>query len=157
MKNELVKGPGIIKVNTVILADPQISKVVDQEIQQMMSQALEDWNPHEKLEFLKVTIGTVISSKVAKIRNELKDEISQSESSLNQIEQIIIRANKNGNNTDHEQNLKIEACDLAISTIKEQLNQLRTKLDEKLSFVSRAKWFEYGERSNKFFLNLNKC
>jgi hypothetical protein len=26
-----------------------------------------------------------------------------------------------------------------------------------MAFVSKAKWFEYGEKSNKFFLNLNKC
>ena len=25
-----------------------------------------------------------------------------------------------------------------------------------MAFVSRAKWFEYGEKSNKFFLNLTE-
>jgi hypothetical protein len=25
-----------------------------------------------------------------------------------------------------------------------------------MTFVSKAKWFEYGKKSNKFFLNLNK-
>jgi exonuclease III len=32
--------------------------------------------------------------------------------------------------------------------------QLRTELSNRLAFQSKAKWFEYGEKSNKFFLNL---
>ena len=26
-----------------------------------------------------------------------------------------------------------------------------------MAFVSKARWLEYGEKSNKFFLNLIKC
>ncbi len=33
---------------------------------------------------------------------------------------------------------------------------LRNKLSNTATFISRAKWFEFGEKSNQFFLNLNK-
>jgi hypothetical protein len=40
--------------------------------------------------------------------------------------------------------------------LKTRLEELRKQLTELTDFNNRARWFEYGEKSNKFFLNLNK-
>jgi hypothetical protein len=55
-----------------------------------------------------------------------------------------------------EEIFNVNKIDNAITTLKSNLHTLRTKLSESIKFISKAKWFEYGERSNKFFLNLNK-
>jgi exonuclease III len=66
---KLQKGPGIVKVNTKILDDQKVVLEVAREIEQLMSQVDESWNPHSKLEFLKVGIRTVISTKTSEVRN----------------------------------------------------------------------------------------
>ncbi len=54
----------------------------------------------------------------------------------------------------HEYNS--DKIDKAATAIKSELTRLRTKFSNDLKFYTNAKWFEYGEKSNKFFLNLNK-
>ncbi len=51
-----MRGPGIVKVNTKILDDPVAALQIAVEIEEMMSQTDDSWNPHAKLEFLKVAI-----------------------------------------------------------------------------------------------------
>ena len=157
LKDNIKRGPGIIKLNTKILEDPIITKEVELEIKNMMEQTLPEWNPHTKLEFLKVTIRSVLSSKVANIRNEIKEEITNKENSINLIEELRIKATNNPNLDNDIRKTRTEACDEAKFTLMNELNTLRNKLDENLTFVAKAKWFEYGEKSNKFFLNLNNC
>ena len=53
-----------------------------------MEQASETWNPHMKLEFLKVIIRLVIAGLVGKSRNELKEEISELEKDLNEMKDL---------------------------------------------------------------------
>jgi hypothetical protein len=45
--------------------------------------------------------------------------------------------------------------DQATRKLRSNLTDLRNKLSNTAAFISRAKWFEFGERSNQFFLNLN--
>jgi hypothetical protein len=63
------KGPGIAKVNTKILSDPETTLQIGNEIGEMLNQTDENWNPHVKLEFLKVVIRTVFASKVSLKKN----------------------------------------------------------------------------------------
>ena len=55
-----------------------------------------------------------------------------------------------------EINTRVETINNAVTSLKSKLLKLRKKFSDTMTFVSRAKWFEYGEKSNKFFLNLNK-
>jgi hypothetical protein len=48
-KEEVRKGPGIIKVNTKILEDSRVAIEVGNEIARMMSQTEPHWDPHTKL------------------------------------------------------------------------------------------------------------
>ena len=54
-----VRGPGIVKVNTKILDDPIVVLQIGTAIEEMMSQTDDSWNPHERLEFLKVAFCSV--------------------------------------------------------------------------------------------------
>jgi len=51
---------------------------------------------------------------------------------------------------------RVETVDKACETLRGKLETMRKKLSDTINFITKAKWFEYGERSNKFFLSLNK-
>jgi len=148
-EDEVKMGPGITKLNMKILEDPKISEEVRKEIEEMMNQTNEYWNPHMKLEFLKVAIRSTIANKVAQIRKLEKDEIKDTEEELTSLEDMKIRWIRNLISS-------TENIDNAISRLKGKLQNLKTRLENKINFITKAKWFEYGEKSNKFFLNLNK-
>ncbi len=67
-EEEPKRGPGIVKVNTKILDDPLVALQIGVEIEEMMSQTDDSWNPHSRLEFLKVAIRSVFSLRVSMIR-----------------------------------------------------------------------------------------
>jgi hypothetical protein len=150
------KGPGIVKVNTAILEDPAVALQVGTEIEEMMSQTDESWNPHARLEFLKVTIRSVISAKVSELRKTANEEIKETEEELNQMEELKIKLLLKPNITSEDMKKRVHIIENSTNYLKSKLLKLRIKLSATMAFVSRAKWFEYGERSNKFFLNLTK-
>jgi hypothetical protein len=50
--NNITRGPGITKINTAVLDDPKLVKQIENEINIMMNQADNSWNPHKKLELI---------------------------------------------------------------------------------------------------------
>ena len=82
-EKEPIKGPGIVKVNTKILENPVVTAQIGTEIEEMMSQTDESWNPHARLEFLKVAIRSVFSSKVAELRKGVNEEIKDTKEEIN--------------------------------------------------------------------------
>jgi hypothetical protein len=55
-----------------------------------------------------------------------------------------------------ERGKRLDIIEIAINQSNEELNAMRNKKEEELNFRSKVKWFEFGEKSNKFFLNLQK-
>ena len=156
-EEEPMRGPGIVKVNTKILDDPAVVLQIGREIEEMMNQTDDSWNPHARLEFLKVAIRTVFSSKVSEIRKGVNLEIKETEEELNQMEGLKIKVLTKPNINQEEKNKRIETIENATTSLKSTLLRLRKKFSDSMAFVSKARWFEYGEKSNKFFLNLNQC
>jgi len=155
--DEPTKGPGIRKVNTRILEDNNVAIQIGNEIEEMMKQADSNWNPHMTLEFMKVTIRSVFSSKVAEIRKIENNELQEKEEEMNQIENLKTKLHTKPNISVQEKEERLKTVDRAIQTLKNELISLRRKFNDRMSFVSKAKWFEFGEKSNKYFLNLNKA
>ena len=149
------KGPGLIKINTTILEDPNLTKQIGEEIELMMTQIDNNWDPHLRLEFLKVCIRSAIASKVMENRKFMRRDILDCEEEINQIEDLKINILKM-KKVNPMENSNICSIDTATNKLRNKLQNLRKDLSNAMSFVSRAKWFEYGEKSNKFFLNLNK-
>ena len=153
---EMLCGPGPTKVNTKCLEDPKRAERIGHEIGEMMSQVEEHWNPHQKLEFLKVAIRTAFANETGEKRKVMKNEINETEEEVNGFESLKLKVvNEGGEN--NERSTKIELIEVAIRDLKTKLEALRRKFNDTRDFVSRAKWFEYGEKPNKFFLNLSKA
>ena len=51
---------------------------------------------------------------------------------------------------------KSDLIDIAVDRLKNDLGILREKQSAETAFRSKANWYEFGEKSNKYFLNLNK-
>jgi exonuclease III len=151
-----MRGPGLPKINIKILEDQSVTKQIGIEIEEMMKQTDENWNPHLKLEFLKMSIRSVFANKVMEVKKSKNEDIKNLEEEINQIEELkisITQSQANGLSNNFANSAKV---DNAISTLRCQLHKMRLKVSESMKFVSMANWFEYGEKSNKFFLNLNK-
>jgi hypothetical protein len=158
-RSKIVKGPGIIKVNSKILNDPKIVKQIENEIKLMMDQTDDSWNPHARLEFLKVAIRSVFSNKTSEIRKSLNKEVEELEEETNQLDELKINILEKEKDNPPLPPLKekVNKIDIAIHSLKGKLQLYRTRISETLTFKSKTKWFEYGEKPNKFFLNLTKC
>ena len=56
INEEIVMGSGLARINADVLNDPHKLSVAKDEIKEMLSQIPEDWDPHKRLEYLKVVI-----------------------------------------------------------------------------------------------------
>ena len=70
------------------------------------------------------------------------------------MHELKIRANEI-NETKRREEI-IQLSNAAINSMEEDLRIPRIKQSSNTVFRAKAKWYEYGEKSNKYFLNLNK-
>ena len=99
-------GPGLTRINSSVLDDPITLLGVKNDLKDMLDQIPQSWDAHTRLEYLKVALPTVIFIRVGKVRKELREEIAELESTLNEM---------------HE--LKKQACALD-SNVEENVNKL---------------------------------
>jgi hypothetical protein len=66
--------------------------VAKEEIKELLAQIPSDWNPHKRLEYLKVVIRSVLPGFVGRSRKELKQEIGELEERLNDMHNLKIKA-----------------------------------------------------------------
>ena len=57
---------------------------------------------------------------------------------------------------DLEQNLNYEGTQLQYNSFKDKLNDIYEEISNGIKIRSRSNWYELGEKSNKYFLNLEK-
>jgi exonuclease III len=158
VKNSVQKGPGIVKVNVETLNDPNKRTQIREELIFLLAQIPNDWNGHVKLEYLKMIIRSTIAKYTGLAKIESKIELENLEGALNDIEKLKIKTlNSIGTHLEVESNKnRINKIDIARTIIKNNLEIIRTKISAYTDFKSTAKWYEYGEKSNKYFLSLNK-
>jgi exonuclease III len=153
---ERVFGPGITKVNTTILRDPIWQKKVEDKLKFMLGQIPPDWNPHVQLEFVKVSIRSVFSEIGGEAKKERIKYESFIEEELNQLIKLKQNLLINNNVSNEEKNRRINNIDNAIDQIRIKVNASHSRYTDELAFKSKVRWFELGEKSNKYFLGLLK-
>ena len=137
-----------------MLEDPIILNLAITEINNLLSQIPEDWDPHKRLEYMKVTIRSVVSDLVGRNKRETNKEIKELEDEINEMHALKIDIS---NISEIERrNELIQLSNMAINSMEDDLKILRNKQSSNTSFRAKSKWYEYGEKSNKYFLNLNK-
>ncbi len=103
------------------------------------------WDPHTRLEFLKTVIRSVISTKTAEVKNELRETIKDRSEALNYIEGLKVKLLKNEQIDTDRKAERQNILESTLASLKEQINKLRNTLDGKMMLAARAKWFEYGK------------
>ena len=154
INTEIVKGPGLTRINEKILDDPDKLNCAKNEIRVLMQEVPIEWDPHMRLEYLKVTIRSVITSLVGRSRKGLKEEIKDRESELNDMKNLKQKACSLAE--EEIRTRKNNLIDRAIEVLQSDLSILRERQSAETAFRSKANWYEFGEKSNKYFLNLNK-
>jgi exonuclease III len=146
------RGPGLIKVNADILDDNNVLEQVKTELKILIEQIPSTWNPHMKMDFIKASIRSIISiasGKIKRIENieqdALKEQINYLMLTKEKIEQGIINKPNLLNNVD---------ASLAILNVEH--DRYLDQVAKRLSIRAQAKWYEEGEKSNKYFLNIIK-
>jgi hypothetical protein len=157
LNTETIRGPGTVKINVNILNNPDTVNVIRNELEIALNQADKSWNPHVRLEYLKVMIRSIFASQTSRERKDIRNELEDREKTLNQMQDIKIKTlvrNTNATTADQDQS-RYESVVKSIEYLSLEITKFRNKLSETMAFISKAKWYEKGEKSNKFFLNLN--
>ena len=85
LKNDIIRGPGLTRINSAILDNPTNLAKIKQDLMELLDQIPVCWDPHKKLEFMKVSIRTAISGCVGRDRKELKVEIEELEENMREM------------------------------------------------------------------------
>jgi hypothetical protein len=135
-----------IKLDNSIVTNAELLQELKRYLEEQMMQTT-DMDPHTKLEFAKMTIRT----KAIKINMRLRKKENTELKDLN--DQI-------SRNTEL---LQTQIDDNNLNTITRELEECKQKRDiilqrqgENLSMKAKTRWYNEGEKSNKYFLNLLK-
>ena len=79
------KGPGIARLNTKLLENDNIKEEIIKEISELETQVDVSWNPHVKLEFMKMSVRSAFSNAASKINKTKRDEIEELEIQINRL------------------------------------------------------------------------
>ena len=107
-----------------------------------------------KLEYLKVVIRSVIAGLVGRSRRDLKESIIELESELNDMK--LLKEKVCSLRDEVTRTRRSDLIDRAVERLQNDLGILREKQSAETAFRSKANWYEFGEKSNKYFMNLNK-
>jgi hypothetical protein len=128
-----VRGRSYPKIYQSDIKDETASQWIRAQLQQVIEQIPDHWDPHMKYEFLK----TMLRSKVLELRQMNKVEFSS----------VAIKQKLNDL-------LAIQSPDLAeVNQLKVTLAQAEENEQQILSIKAGIKWREAGERSTKYFLS----
>jgi hypothetical protein len=103
--------------------------------------------PHMLLEFAKMTIRTKALEIMAKQRKKENEKLAELNTEINRCTQLLTRY------------LDADSQLILTRELEELTHAKNTILEEqgvRLAFRARTKWYNEGERSNKYFLNLLK-
>jgi len=146
------KGPGLVRINADLLDDSGSLDVVKAELDELINQIPAHWDPHKKLDFVKMSIRSVITTVTGKQkRNEnfekqaLDEQLNLLKTTKERLESGILLCP--GLLTD---------VDRSIAELEAEHKIYLDKVAKKLCLRAQVKWYEDGERSNKYFLNIIK-
>ena len=143
------KRKTITRIDTTFMSNIKLRTNFLREVDERMDQLKEtNLDPHGKLEFLKMSIRSVAIDIATNHRKEKEKEFKEIESGLRFWQQTFENSTHPKFNDIARQNL-----DILIVRRNTYLNERGKYLSER----SKSKWYQEGERSTKYFLNLNKA
>jgi len=137
-----------VKLDNDILKDSdKLHELREYVRSQLNDPQTENFNPHVKLEFAKMTIRTKALDIMARCRKQTNE-------ALNELNRDIVINTKLLSSENDMQLKNVLVRDL--ERLKVQKDTILDAQGEKLAKLARTKWYNEGEKSNKYFLNMLK-
>ena len=137
------RGPGFWKFNNSLLTDKEYTKLISKKIPEFASKYHEVTDKGLLWEMIKMEIraATILFSKrkAKENRNEERNLLEKFNCLQEQIRSTFDEAKK-----------------AEIDRVKSKLAKVIAKKTQGTIVRSRARWYEFGEKNNKYFLNLEK-
>jgi len=146
------KGPGLPKVNATILNTDHVGQEVKNRLEEQIRQIPITWDPDQKWEFIKTSVRSIMWEIQCRIRKAENVEVESLKSQINTLINNKATLSTEGK-LDPIMETKINSD---INEFNVKLDEIRIKHSQELAFKARAKWFNEGEKANKYFLNLIK-
>ena len=136
----------LLRLDPRLLQDREGSQIMDETFLEMYSQRSPDWNPHVRLEYIKMCIRTAANVATGKIKARYRDEERQLNSDINSTVTSLASADVGVD----ERVLLMHKLD----DLRQLKRCLVEKIGAKLERKTARKWYNEGELSNKYFFNL---
>jgi len=149
-KSVKTKGPGLPRLSPDILNIPEIVNDIKVKLREIILEMPESWNPHIKWEYLKVMLRSLAweeTGRQNKIKNFEEEALTSQINRLHDNKEFLINTGKLDSITE---------IDKALKDLENSLHEIWVEKSKKLAFLAGVKWFDEGEKSNKYFLNIIK-
>ena len=141
--NETEHGPGFWKFNNSLLTDKCYTEMITKQIPEFISKycSLSDKGLFWEMIKMEIRATTIIfaKNKAKQKRNEEKDLLIR----LNQLQEKI-------------RSKFCEATKIVMDRVKKELAKIVSGKTRGAMTRSKAQWYEFGEKNNKYFYNLEK-
>jgi len=149
-KSARVRGPGLPKLDTEIIKNQSCILHIKSRLREALEEIPTDWNPHKVWEYIKVMLRSFAweEAGIQKITKNKEEEALASQINRLQSNKSILASRGR-----LDECLVIDQC---IKELEESLKEIWVTKSKKLAFIAGVKWFDEGEKSNKYFLNIIK-
>jgi len=135
-----------VKLDNDIIKTPELRIEIENYLTEQLATA-DHMNPHAKLDFAKMTVRT----KTLEIMKRQKEIVNNDLKEINAEIQLNIDLM-----TRHYDNYSQQILVNEIEELTRKKDSILQKQGAKLASFAKSKWFNEGEKSNKYFLNLLK-
>jgi len=135
-------------LNTTLLNNTNFLNNIRNEVESSLSQIPNHWNPHMRLEFLKMTIRTAATDLERKRKKETVNQLKWVNEEIDHLMNVLQETDE-----ESEDDTRIKLKLQNLFTIR---NGILDEQGEELALKAKSKWYHEGERSNKYFLNILK-
>jgi len=142
------KGPGLPRVNAEILKKEPIRIEFIDRVKEAMNDTPSSWGHEKKLEFLKVLTRSVLSELSGREKKIEEIEYEALCGQLNMLKNNYAESLVNGVNIPNAQE--------TITALEMEVEKIQKSKADRLAELAKSKWYDEGEKSNKYFLNLLK-
>jgi hypothetical protein len=149
LESKTVRGPGLTKLNVRTLENASSIETIENEFRKKLENVPQEWDPHMILDYSKAVFSGIVCELNKKTKldtktkgDDLKEELDRAHQRLEQLQ-----AQKADPKV-------IERLVRSISNIETEIDEFVNKKGEFLARLSRSKWYQEGEKSNKYFFNI---
>ncbi len=152
VKQDIIRGPGLPRVDTKVLENVDTLRELKVKLSLIIDNIPVSWDPHKTWEYIKVMIRSIaweILSKARKNDNLDEEALVAQVNTLQKYKCDLV-------NESLSCDVKLQEIDSCIKDLNHELQEIWVNKSKKLAARAKVKWFNEGEKSNKYFLNIIK-